>query len=78
MTTVLDPRPYTGPIRVAVTSRTPITLRLVGGAIGIRLLGRPGPPGQPGPPGERGDPGPQGASGITVLPDNVSINGGFF
>lgn len=78
MTTVPDPTSYTGPIRIAVTSHTPIGLRLAGGPIGIRLLGQPGPQGQPGPPGERGDPGPQGEPGITILPTDTAIDGGFF
>jgi hypothetical protein len=76
-----------GPVRVRVSSNEPVRVRIAGAPIGVRVLGSPGPQGAtgpqgpqgtPGPPGERGDPGPQGAPGITVLPDNVSINGGFF
>jgi len=54
---------------------TPIRVRLASGATRIRLLGTPGPDGKPGPQGEKGD---QGAPGITILPTDTPINGGFF
>lgn len=75
MTTALDLRPLTGPIRIAVTSSAPIALRLSAGPVGIRLLGQPGPQGSTGPQGDKGD---QGEPGITILPTDTPINGGFF
>lgn len=75
MTNALDLRPLTGPIRIAIASNTQIVLRLSTGPIGIRLLGQPGPQGSTGPQGDRGD---QGLPGITILPTDTPINGGFF
>lgn len=75
MATSLDLRPLTGPIRICVTSEAPIALRLSTGPIGIRVLGQPGPQGSIGPQGDKGD---QGAPGITILPTDAPINGGFF
>ena len=74
----VDVSAATGPVRVRVSSNEPVRVRIARAPIGVRVLGSPGPQGATGPPGERGDPGPQGAPGITVLPDDVSINGGFF
>jgi hypothetical protein len=53
-------------------------LRLTTGAMRIRLLGTPGPDGKPGPQGARGEQGPEGAPGLTILPTDTPINGGFF
>ena len=75
MATALDLQPLTGPIRISVTSEAPIPLRLSTGPIGIRVLGLPGPPGVTGPQGNKGD---QGDPGITILPTDAPINGGFF
>jgi hypothetical protein len=75
MATALDLRPFTGPIRISVTSEAPIALRLSKGPIGIRVLGQPGPQGLTGAQGDKGD---QGAPGITILPTDAPINGGFF
>lgn len=75
MATALDVRSLTGPIRISVTSEAPIALRLSSGPIGIRVLGKPGPQGLTGPQGDKGEP---GAPGITILPTDVPINGGFF
>ncbi len=75
MTASLDLLPLTGPIRIAVTSEAPITLRLATGPVGLRLLGQPGPQGTTGPQGDKGD---QGDPGITILPTDTPINGGFF
>ena len=61
----------TGPITITA----PIKVRVVTGPLRIRLGGQPGPEGKPGPTGDKGD---QGAPGITVLPTNTPINGGFF
>ncbi|PWG15772.1 hypothetical protein [Salibaculum griseiflavum] len=61
----------TGPITITA----PIKVRVVTGPLRIRLSGQPGPEGQPGPQGERGA---QGEPGITILPTNTPINGGFF
>jgi hypothetical protein len=41
----------------------------------VRLLGQPGPQGRTGLQGDKGD---QGTPGITILPTNAPINGGFF
>ena len=57
------------------SSSTRIALRLSTGPIGIRLLGQPGPQGSTGPQGDKGD---QGDPGITILPTDTPINGGFF
>jgi hypothetical protein len=75
MATALDLLPLTGPIRISVTSEAPIALRLFKGPIGIRILGQPGPQGSTGPQGDKGE---QGAPGITILPTDAPINGGFF
>ncbi len=75
MTASLDLRPLTGPIRIAVMSDAPIVLRLATGPIGLRLLGQPGPQGRTGLQGDKGD---QGAPGVTILPIDAPINGGFF
>ena len=61
----------TGPITITA----PIKVRVVTGPLRIRLGGRPGPEGKVGPPGDKGD---QGDPGITILPTNTPINGGFF
>ena len=53
----------------------PIKIRIATGATRIRLLGTPGPDGKPGPQGDKGD---QGDPGITILPTDTPINGGFF
>ena len=75
MATALDLRSLTGPIRISVTSEAPIALRLATGPIGIRVLGQPGPQGLTGPQGDKGE---HGAPGITILPTDAPINGGFF
>jgi hypothetical protein len=75
MAASLNLQPLTGPIRIAVTSEAPITLHLATGPIGLRLLGQPGPQGTTGPQGDKGD---QGEPGITILPTDAPINGGFF
>ena len=61
----------TGPITITA----PIKVRVVTGPLRIRLGGQPGPEGKLGPPGDKGD---QGDPGITILPTNTPINGGFF
>ncbi|NRQ11620.1 hypothetical protein [Aliiroseovarius sp. xm-v-208] len=61
----------TGPITITA----PIKVRVVTGPLRIRLGGQPGPEGMVGPPGDKGD---QGDPGITILPTNTPINGGFF
>ena len=68
-------QPYPPPFCGSTTSDSPIRLRLTTGATRIRLLGTPGPDGKQGPQGEKGD---QGAPGITILPTDTPINGGFF
>ncbi len=61
----------TGPILITA----PIKVRMVSGPFCIRLGGQPGPQGGTGPQGEKGD---QGDPGITILPTDTPINGGFF
>ena len=61
----------TGPITITA----PIKVRVVSGPFRIRLGGQPGPQGAAGPQGDKGE---QGAPGITILPTDAPINGGFF
>jgi hypothetical protein len=68
-------RPLTGPIRLHLRSDEPIRLRLLAGPVGVRLLGQPGPQGLTGPQGDKGE---SGTPGITILPTDAPINGGFF
>ena len=71
----LELRPQTGPLRLHLRSSEPIRLRVLAGPVAVRLLGQPGPQGRAGLPGDKGD---TGAPGITILPTNAPINGGFF
>jgi hypothetical protein len=50
-------------------------VRVVNGPFRIRLGGQPGPQGATGPQGDKGD---QGDPGVTILPTDAPINGGFF
>ena len=61
----------TGPITITA----PIKVRVVNGPFRIRLGGQPGPQVATGPQGDKGD---QGNPGITILPTDAPINGGFF
>ena len=61
----------TGPITITAS----IKVRVVTGPVRIRLGGQPGPQGATGPQGDKGD---QGDPGITILPTDAPINGGFF
>ena len=63
--------PQTGPITITA----PIKVRVVTGPFRIRLGGQPGPQGATGLQGDKGD---QGDPGITILPTDTPINGGFF
>ena len=63
--------PQTGPITITA----PIKVHVVSGPFRIRLGGQPGPQGATGPQGDKGD---QGDPGITILPTDAPINGGFF
>ncbi len=65
------PFPFSG----EAAGAAPIKIRIAVGATRIRLLGTPGPDGQTGPQGDKGD---QGDPGITILPKDTPINGGFF
>ena len=71
-------QPCPPPPSSGLTPDVPIRLRLTTGALRIRLLGTPGPDGKPGPQGARGEQGPEGAPGLTILPTDTPINGGFF
>ena len=68
MTTVVD---YTGPVSVT----GPIKVSVTEGPLRVRLGGQPGPQGDVGPQGDKGD---QGEPGVTILPTDTPINGGFF
>ena len=61
----------TGPITITA----PIKVRVISGPVSIRLGGQPGPQGATGLQGDKGD---QGDPGITILPTDAPINGGFF
>jgi len=69
MVAALELRPLTGPIRLHLRSNEPIRLRVLAGPVAVRLLGRTG---------LQGDKGDQGTPGITILPTDAPINGGFF
>ena len=75
MTASLELRPPTGPIRLHLRSSEPIGLRVLAGPVAVRVLGQPGPQGRTGLQGDKGD---QGTPGITILPTDTPINGGFF
>ena len=75
MAASLELRPLTGPIRLHLTSSEPIRLRVLAGPVAVRLLGQPGPQGRTGLQGDKGD---TGEPGVTILPTNAPINGGFF
>ena len=60
-----------GPISI----RAPVAVRIATGPYRIRIAGQPGPQGATGPQGDKGD---QGEPGVTVLPTDTPINGGFF
>lgn len=75
MAAALELKPLTGPIRLNLRSSEPIRLRVLAGPVAVRLLGQPGPQGRTGLQGDKGD---TGAPGVTILPTNAPINGGFF
>ena len=75
MAAALELKPMTGPIRLHLRSSEPIRLRVLAGPVALRLLGQPGPQGRTGQQGDKGD---TGAPGVTILPTNAPINGGFF
>jgi hypothetical protein len=67
---------HAGPIRSGS-----VTLRPAEGPATLKLLGTPGPTGpkgEKGDPGDAGAPGADGEPGITLLPTDTPINGGFF
>ena len=64
-----------GPIRLRVSASEAVSVRLAGSPVSVRVLGTPG---SPGPQGDQGPPGEQGPPGITILPTDAPINGGFF
>ena len=75
MTASLELRPLTGPIRLHLRFNEPIRLRVLAAPVAVRVLGQPGPQGRTGLQGDKGD---QGTPGITILPTDTPINGGFF
>lgn len=52
-----------------------VKVRVANATSRVKVLGLPGPDGKTGPQGQRGE---QGAPGITILPTDAPINGGFF
>jgi len=78
MTSRLEASAAVGPIRVQVSTLEDVAVRSLTAPIGIRVLGMPGPPGTPGKTGPQGPQGAQGDPGITLLPTDTPINGGFF
>lgn len=58
-----------------ITITAPVRIEVATGPLRLKLLGQPGPRGAIGPQGDKGDP---GEPGITILPSNVTLNGGFF
>ncbi len=75
MTPHIHLQSHTGPVRLSIAASEPVTARILTGPVGIRLLGQPGPQGATGPEGEKGAP---GDPGVTLLPTDTPINGGFF
>ena len=63
------------PIRITAFKDMPLRIALAAGPVVVRLRGTPGPDGAIGPLGPKGD---EGAPGITILPTDAPINGGFF
>jgi hypothetical protein len=63
------------PIRITPFEDLPLRVALAVGPVVVRLRGTPGPDGAIGPPGPKGD---EGAPGISILPTDAPINGGFF
>lgn len=78
MTSRLEASAAVGPIRVRVSTLEDVGVRALTAPIGIRVVGTPGPPGTPGETGPQGPQGEQGDPGITLLPTDTPINGGFF
>ena len=75
MSEQVDLRTAVGPVCVRGASDQPVTVRIASAPVGLRVLGSPGPQGETGPQGPKGD---EGAPGITLLPIDAPINGGFF
>lgn len=71
MSEAISTTSLSGPIRITA----PVKIRLAGGPVVVRLAGQPGPDGKLGPEGPKGA---QGDPGITILPNDTPINGGFF
>jgi hypothetical protein len=63
------------PIRITAFEDLALRVRLAAGPVVVRVHGTPGPDGAVGPQGPKGD---EGAPGITILPTDAPINGGFF
>ena len=66
---------HLGPIRIAYAKAGALRVQGAQAPLSVRILGRPGPEGAVGPLGPQG---PPGADGITILPTDAAINGGFF
>lgn len=68
----VDVKTAVGPIRLRVSASEAVAVRLAGSPVSVRVLGSPGTQGPEGPKGDQGPP------GITILPTDAPINGGFF
>jgi hypothetical protein len=75
MPVVLVAKMQTGPIRIRVTASHRVVTKILSGPTTVRIYGAPGPVGKQGVQGDKGN---QGAPGITILPTDAPINGGFF
>lgn len=69
---MVDVKHAEGPIRIRVSCNENVAVSVAEAPLGIRVLGTPGPDGQK---GDKGDP---GRDGIAALPEDTTINGGFF
>jgi len=74
----LDTPEAAGPIRVQVYANEDVRVRSLSAPVGVRIAVAPGPPGAAGETGPQGPQGAQGNPGITILPENTPINGGFY
>ena len=71
MSEALSTASLSGPFHITAS----VKIRLAQGPVAVRVGGQPGPDVKLGPEGPRGTP---GDPGITVLPNDTPINGGFF
>ncbi|MFN4140231.1 hypothetical protein [Aestuariivirga sp.] len=65
--------PHTGPIRIRVSGKEQVKVRVSSVPVAVRVLGLPGPSGKPGAPGPVGPPGAPGN-----LESGIVLDGGNF